>query len=178
MVFKFGIDGDGNYGYYGADGSLIPFKKYANLDTGITLTKADRRRIHNIPKYFDHCWSIENSDGIKRVCLAIPTNGYYDTRDVIGITITELKKAMGISDSQTGVVGTGNIFNNQVKEFTQYVTFPTMFLETPSVSLSWLFGSEFTAEARDVSVNGFLLYVKWNGYGGPAATNVTWVAIG
>lgn len=23
---KFGIDGDGNYGYYGADGSLIPFK--------------------------------------------------------------------------------------------------------------------------------------------------------
>ena len=24
---SFGIDGDGNYGYYGADGSLIPFKK-------------------------------------------------------------------------------------------------------------------------------------------------------
>jgi len=24
---KFGKDGDGNYGYYGADGSLIPFKK-------------------------------------------------------------------------------------------------------------------------------------------------------
>ena len=23
---KFGKDGDGNYGYYGADGSLIPFK--------------------------------------------------------------------------------------------------------------------------------------------------------
>lgn len=25
LPFKFGIDGDGNYGYYGADGSLIPF---------------------------------------------------------------------------------------------------------------------------------------------------------
>ena len=24
---SFGIDGDGNYGYYGADGSLVPFKK-------------------------------------------------------------------------------------------------------------------------------------------------------
>lgn len=26
LPFKFGIDGDGNYGYYGADDSLIPFK--------------------------------------------------------------------------------------------------------------------------------------------------------
>ncbi len=25
---KFGKDGDGNVGYYGADGSLIPFKRY------------------------------------------------------------------------------------------------------------------------------------------------------
>lgn len=25
LPFKFGIDGDGNYGYYGADDSLIPF---------------------------------------------------------------------------------------------------------------------------------------------------------
>lgn len=27
LPFKFGIDGDGNYGYYGADDSLIPFKR-------------------------------------------------------------------------------------------------------------------------------------------------------
>ena len=27
MPFKLGIDGDGNYGYYGADDSLIPFKR-------------------------------------------------------------------------------------------------------------------------------------------------------
>lgn len=26
LEFKFGKDGDGNYGYYGADGSLVPFK--------------------------------------------------------------------------------------------------------------------------------------------------------
>ena len=25
---SFGIDGDGNYGYYGADGSLVPFKSF------------------------------------------------------------------------------------------------------------------------------------------------------
>ena len=35
---NFGTDGDGNYGYYGADGSLIPFKsapklvKYAHIE--------------------------------------------------------------------------------------------------------------------------------------------------
>ena len=29
LQFKFGKDGDGNYGYYGADGSLIPFKSGA-----------------------------------------------------------------------------------------------------------------------------------------------------
>ena len=35
LVFKFGKNGDGSYGYYGADGSLIPFKKtylYKNID--------------------------------------------------------------------------------------------------------------------------------------------------
>lgn len=32
---RFGTDGDGNYGYYGADGSLIPFKSGMNkLATG------------------------------------------------------------------------------------------------------------------------------------------------
>ena len=37
---KFGIDGDGNYGYYGADGSLIPFKSGSAgyyLGTGSTF---------------------------------------------------------------------------------------------------------------------------------------------
>ena len=29
LQFRFGKDGDGNYGYYGADGSLIPFKSDA-----------------------------------------------------------------------------------------------------------------------------------------------------
>ena len=32
----FGKDGDGNYGYYGADGSLIPFSRKGN-GTGIAI---------------------------------------------------------------------------------------------------------------------------------------------
>lgn len=31
---RFGVDGDGNYGYYGADDSLIPFRKLPNVVTG------------------------------------------------------------------------------------------------------------------------------------------------
>ena len=35
LQFKFGKDGDGNYGYYGADGSLIPFNstKKVNMNS-------------------------------------------------------------------------------------------------------------------------------------------------
>ena len=35
---RFGTDGDGNYGYYGADGSLIPFKRGG----GVSLVKSDK----------------------------------------------------------------------------------------------------------------------------------------
>ena len=35
---KFGIDGDGNYGYYGADGSLVPFSSF-HYHTEKLLTK-------------------------------------------------------------------------------------------------------------------------------------------
>lgn len=38
LQFKFGKDGDGNYGYYGADGSLIPFKKMVTQSVVITRT--------------------------------------------------------------------------------------------------------------------------------------------
>ena len=41
IPFSFGIDGDGNYGYYRADGSLIPFKKGDELSIGTTATSAD-----------------------------------------------------------------------------------------------------------------------------------------
>lgn len=49
---SFGIDGDGNYGYYGADGSLIPFKTFncnvlykSNSEVNSTTTyKSDKHR--------------------------------------------------------------------------------------------------------------------------------------
>ena len=178
IPFKFGIDASGNYGYIkdGAD-SVTPFKKYANLNTGITLTNEDRRRIHNISQHFDRCWALNNSDGTKRVCLAIPYEGYYDSNDVIGIPYSEFKKALGIPETQQGT-RVGLTFTNSGQEFLEYITFDTEFINVPSVSLSWAYPSEFTVEARDISQNGFLLYVKWNGYGGPAKTDVTWVATG
>lgn len=157
---RFGIDEDGNYGYIkdGAD-TVTPFKKYANLNTDITLTNADSRLIHNIPEYFNRCWSINNSDGIKRVCLAIPYEGYYDSKDIIGIPYNEFKKALGIPDTQQGT-RTGLTFTESNNEILEYITFGTTFINVPTVSLSCAFASEFTVEARGVTQNGFLLYVR------------------
>lgn len=36
---RFGVDGDGNYGYYGADDSLIPFKRCEIKSQTITITE-------------------------------------------------------------------------------------------------------------------------------------------
>ena len=51
---KFGTDGDGNYGYYGADGSLIPFKSFkrfyaANVYARTTETEY---KVGFKPKFF------------------------------------------------------------------------------------------------------------------------------
>lgn len=46
---EFGIDGDGNYGYYGADGSLIPFK--LNLKNVNILIKTEKHSNENPVKY-------------------------------------------------------------------------------------------------------------------------------
>lgn len=35
---KFGKDGDGNVGYYGADGSLIPFKRYKTAEKTVSYS--------------------------------------------------------------------------------------------------------------------------------------------
>ena len=47
---RFGADGDGNYGYYGADGSLIPFKSNFNLgnyDIEFKLVKHNNANVVN-----------------------------------------------------------------------------------------------------------------------------------
>lgn len=47
---KFGTDGDGNYGYYGADGSLIPFKsiRYLGQFTGNSINLSAYGNIQNV----------------------------------------------------------------------------------------------------------------------------------
>lgn len=44
---KFGTDGDGNYGYYGADGSLIPFSKVVYLGNGTTFNVSSYKNYKN-----------------------------------------------------------------------------------------------------------------------------------
>ena len=47
---KFGTDGDGNYGYYVADGSLIPFKsiRYLGQFTGNSINLSAYGNIQNV----------------------------------------------------------------------------------------------------------------------------------
>ena len=45
---KFGKDGDGNYGYYGADGSLIPFKSVPTIEFDMKgTTNASATVVHS-----------------------------------------------------------------------------------------------------------------------------------
>lgn len=59
---KFGTDGDGNYGYYGADGSLVPFKAFK------TATKSMNFNVSS--GYFGSC-SLNFSDVFKEKILGI-----------------------------------------------------------------------------------------------------------
>ena len=53
LQFKFGKDGDGNYGYYGADGSLIPFK------SGVCY----RKKLGTSLLYKDSTYDVRNIEG-------------------------------------------------------------------------------------------------------------------
>ena len=91
--------------------------------------------------------------------MAIPYEGYYDSKDIIGIPYNEFKKALGIPDAQQGT-RTGLTFTESNNEILEYITFGTTFINVPTVSLSCAFSSEFTVKARGVTQNGFLLYVR------------------
>lgn len=87
----FGTDGDGNYGYYGADGSLIPFKRGFEIviSTGrvgsettasIQLIRLENNSYNNISivcttaiqyKYFYYALNVDNTQ----------INTYYPTYD-------------------------------------------------------------------------------------------------
>ena len=71
---RFGIDGDGNYGYYGADGSLVPFKgklELEQLPESAIVLNGYKQLIINPSGYsnllvFDYCsqWYVNSSDPV------------------------------------------------------------------------------------------------------------------
>ena len=65
---RFGVDGDGNYGYYGADDSLIPFKSKEFATFDITFDDADQ--------------DLKGGDKTKTYDISSIFNGYkYITKD-------------------------------------------------------------------------------------------------
>ncbi len=59
---KFGKDGDGNYGYYGADGSLIPFKRYKT---------ATRSNVYSLSAGYQIQCIIDFSDAFPNAILGV-----------------------------------------------------------------------------------------------------------
>ncbi len=59
---KFGTDGDGNYGYYGADGSLIPFNgKKQSKTVSFTTTSSDKNNGYkNVVVTFDDLIKVQS----------------------------------------------------------------------------------------------------------------------
>jgi hypothetical protein len=127
LQFKFGKDGDGNYGYYGADGSLVPFnsvkdmtaqtKYYASQNSG------DQILTYEIPENkpgFMFLWedyiSTEPATSCCTVsgCTKVFTSGalyhmQYDEQKLSlfrfngGETITINRRAGGTRDTKAGV---------------------------------------------------------------------------
>ena len=77
------------------------------------LTTTDPRRIHSNNNGTEDCWAVANSDGVARVLIAVPTNGYYDTNDIIAVPMARMASLLGIeagkmlnTETILGVTGT------------------------------------------------------------------------
>lgn len=95
---SFGTDGDGNYGYYGADGSLIPFKSYG-LPILINSTKniGDATLQSTIGKDYKYAIVVLNY-----------TNNYG------GSFYVECSTGENVTNLYTGNVGDGASFSNTI----------------------------------------------------------------
>lgn len=58
----------------------------STYNTGITLTSGDFRPVFVVNKSSSgdgRVWRLKNSDGVERLCIGIPYNGYYDTASTL-----------------------------------------------------------------------------------------------
>ena len=64
------------------------------------LTTTDPRRIHSNNNGTEDCWAVTNSDGVSRVSIAVPMNGYYDTSDIIAVPMARMASLLGVEASK------------------------------------------------------------------------------
>lgn len=90
---SFGTDGDGNYGYYGADGSLIPFKSGAEYSNAIMIVT-----------YYHYTSNTTITDityiinGVKKTVPRITANSFSNTYEGVVITLNNTSLSIDIGD--------------------------------------------------------------------------------
>lgn len=89
---RFGVDGDGNYGYYGADGSLIPFKRI-DLVSGTVSKKITSGSTYTLT--FNTGKTGYSNYALQPSLHAISTNTVKDAYYGIGINIS-YNKSTGV----------------------------------------------------------------------------------
>lgn len=95
LKFNFSTDGEGNYGFLGADGSLIPFRKGLSGDV-ITYTGSSSK------------FSVAFSKDIKAICISG--------------TIESSTNISGQKVTAVAVAESGTLYNNNVTSDIRYVT--------------------------------------------------------
>lgn len=114
-VFRVGLDGDGNPGYYKADGSLAPFKGKPNIIESYELN-ATSSNIKGVPAYpnFKNVYTFKVlSDNAKTAIISF-SSFIYNGR--IGYWRIIKNNEVVIDENETGAVGTSTL-NCKFKTF-------------------------------------------------------------
>lgn len=114
---KFGKDGDGNYGYYGADGSLIPFKSGDPLvfDGQITIRSDNRGSILKSNEFY--LWSSGNYGA-----FSVNVKDYSKAHVIVNARASLLNTNILGTDSREATSGTilasipASVSNNRYKD--------------------------------------------------------------
>lgn len=106
---KFGTDGDGNYGYYGADGSLIPFRNFKT---------ATKKQSYSVKAGYQATVTINFSDVFPNALLGVvsisdsgsgPVGAFRSRRSVVSINSSDKTVTTNAYGGEVGTTGNKDI---------------------------------------------------------------------
>ena len=81
-------------------GSMSDYSNGAGQNA--TLTSSDSRHVYNVNLQSgdSRVWHGPNSDGVYRLLIGIPNNGYYTRDDILGVPESDVATAIGVDSSK------------------------------------------------------------------------------